>query len=744
MTVPTFTANVVQPPRRRAPAESLDKWEGEEEDDDDDEKRPLLRHLLRSQQLGAPSSSASVTAPLDERVRTRLMAKLAEFEASGVRKSRAATAQMPTGPCQIRFEPKNPAHQPPAGTSAAAASSANESSMTSRLLAETEVEDCANTYVEYAKFEAIAYAPNSKRFAIVFPCADCVIPIHIVRTARIADLIGLACHAFTRQQRDPPLCEPPSHYDLFLAEEDSLEFDTELPPQDRRRLVADCGFTALAMVERGAWKSSRRLSQAVDSQQHQLNMSGQLDFCNNKKKYSLDVPLKQVLDYAVERKQLDDQIMCPPHNATHFREPAYVLEPFDRPGHSLDLASSVSSIGTENFVLLRLNSARGDNLMPEKSWQTTALGAGGAAVQRPLSHSRSMVNIGALGHNAELMERQSTSTANTSVVTVAGYEFETHKNCFSAVQQQPAAASSHHHQKMSVERMDGILNRGVSAHRLAQLLLQQQQQCHRATDESSSAGNILGQYEVNRSHRFQPKTPSRLVLREHCLELVPAAAYQQQQHSENRQRKTSTVSKRTAGQMKRIPWELIAAAEVPPHSEQRPAAHRSVRIIWLCCALPSALQNIFVHQQRLAEAEILLETFACCVWKALLIEAAGHEAWHIGVRLSELLDLRRPSPVYALYQHSAGAALKPAVAAEKLAAASRMTDGCGVTAVSPSLSMAAAHVSRSGTCPAALSSHQCSLANKQLLMEQQRKRRHRLQASFSTPTIFLYYSGLEI
>uniref|UniRef100_A0A183BLF0 Anaphase-promoting complex subunit 1 n=1 Tax=Globodera pallida TaxID=36090 RepID=A0A183BLF0_GLOPA len=596
-----LTAQVIQPPRRRAPVEGLDKWE--EEEDDNDEKRPLLRHLLRSQ-LGAPSSSASVTTPLEERVRTRLMVKLAEYEASGVRKSRAATAQMPTGPCQIRFEPrKEAAHQPPAGTSAAA-SSANENSMTSRLLAETEVEDCANTYVEYAKFEAIAYAPNSKRFAIVFPFADCVIPIHIVRTARIADLIGLA--------------EPPSHYDLFLAEEDSLEFDTELPPQDRRRLVADCGFIALAMVERSAWKS-RRLSQAVDSQ-HQLNIFLTDGRCYAMQLDGLDVPLKQVFDYAVERKQSDDQIMCPPHNATHFREPAYVLEPFDRPGHPLDLASSVSSIGTENFVLLRLNSARGDNLMPEKAWQAAALGAGGA-VQRPLSHSRSMVNIGALGHNAG----QSTSTA--SVVTVPGYEFE-----FSAVQQQPsaAAASSLHHQKMSVEQMD-ILSHGVSALRLAQLLLQQ---CHRATDESSSAGNILGQYEVNRSHRFQPKTPSRLVLREHCLDLVPAAAYHQQQHRENRQRKASAaISKRTAGQMKRIPWELIAAAEVPPHSEQRAAAHRSVRIIWLCCVLPSTLQNIFVHQRQLAEAEILLETFACCVWKALLIEAAGHEAWHIGVRV---------------------------------------------------------------------------------------------------------------
>lgn len=50
----------------------------------------------------------------------------------------------------------------------------------------------------------------------------------------------------------------PSNYDLFLAEEDSLEYDDELPPQDRRRRVADCGFPALALVARG--RPSRRSS----------------------------------------------------------------------------------------------------------------------------------------------------------------------------------------------------------------------------------------------------------------------------------------------------------------------------------------------------------------------------------------------------------------------------------------------------------------------------------------------------
>lgn len=31
--------------------------------------------------------------------------------------------------------------------------------------------------------------------------------------------------------------------------DDSYDFDTELPPIDRNRTVAECGFTMLAMVE---------------------------------------------------------------------------------------------------------------------------------------------------------------------------------------------------------------------------------------------------------------------------------------------------------------------------------------------------------------------------------------------------------------------------------------------------------------------------------------------------------------
>lgn len=57
-------------------------------------------------------------------------------------------------------------------------------------------------------------------------------------------------------------------YDLYLAEEDLEDFDTELPPQDRMRRVVDCGFPTLAMVRRSA--VLRRPSQRM--LQHQINM----------------------------------------------------------------------------------------------------------------------------------------------------------------------------------------------------------------------------------------------------------------------------------------------------------------------------------------------------------------------------------------------------------------------------------------------------------------------------------------
>ncbi|KAL3078086.1 hypothetical protein niasHT_036969 [Heterodera trifolii] len=701
-----LSAQIIQPPRRRAPAESLPlelvlkgkaKNGGNDDDDEDDdgwdcwleqdEKRPLLRHLLSSGRRfdrGGPSDAlADSSTALNERVRARLMAKLADFEQRNVRRiGTKATQRPPTSRGgEIRFEPRqitaaaeeDQEEQPGTSGTIKMGTNGRHSSMTTRLLAETVAVDDTCSFVEFAKFEAIPNSPNSKRFAIVFPLANCVLPVNIVRPARIADLIGLACHIYTRQQREPP-CEHPAQYDLFLAEEDSMELDTELPPQDRRRLVADCGFPALAMVARGDGRGRRRRSSKCSSGRKASLADGGGDngrrlqaniFLTDGRCYavqldSLDVPLKQLFDYAMERKKADDQRLFQ-DNANHFLDADYVLETYDKPGHALDLANSLCSIGTHDFVLLRLNSARGDQLMSPLA-QQNGICFSAVAGQRPsLTQSRSMINIasGRFG-DLEAGKKRTLKAANWPPLTMSTVQSASAaKICQNHFLQEHNQARNN--AKASFNSMTTALDHDISELRLAQFL--HQQQCQRGAIVGTEKGIALGQYAVNRMHRFKPKTPARLVLREHCLEVVPTATEQSMENGHHKN--SAAILKRGGQQNKRIPWELVAAAEVPPHSEQRSAARRTVRIIWLCCSLSPKVQKRLVHlQQQQLTAEYIFAIFKCCIWKTLLIETAGHEAWNIGVRLSELLD-HRPSAVHALYQHSSGASIRPVVAVER-------------------------------------------------------------------------------
>ncbi|KAL3084721.1 hypothetical protein niasHT_031606 [Heterodera trifolii] len=702
-----LSAQIIQPPRRRAPAESLPlelvlkgkaKKGGNDDDEADDgwdcwleqdEKRPLLRHLLGSGRRlgrGGPSDAfADSSTALNERVRARLMAKLADFEQRNVR--RIGTKQRPptSKGGEIRFEPRqitaaaaaeDQEEQPGTSGTIKKGTNGRHSSMTTRLLAETVAVDDTCSFVEFAKFEAIPNSPNSKRFAIVFPLANCALTVHIVRSARIADLIGLACHIYTRQQREPP-CEHPAQYDLFLAEEDSMELDTELPPQDRRRLVADCGFPALAMVARGDGRGGRRRrsskSSAISGRKPSLADGGGDNgrrlqaniFLTDGRCYaiqldSLDVPLKQLFDYAMERKRADDQRLFQ-DNAKHFLDSDYVLETYDKPGNALDLANSLCSIGTHDFVLLRLNSARGDQMMSPLA-QQNGISFSAVARQRPsLTQSRSMINIasGRFG-DLEAGKKNTLKAANWPSLTMSTVQSASAaKICQNHFLQEHNQARNN--AKASFNSMTTALNHDISELRLAQFL--HQQQCQREAIVGNEKGIALGHYAVNRMHRFKPKTPTRLVLREHCLELVPISTEQSMENGHHKN--SAAILKRAGQQIKRIPWELVAAAEVPPHSEQRSAARRTVRIIWLCCSMSTKVEKRLVHlQQQQLTAEYIFAIFKCCIWKTLLIETAGHEAWNIGVRLSELLD-HRPSAVHALYQHSSGASIRPVVAAER-------------------------------------------------------------------------------
>lgn len=139
---------------------------------------------------------------------------------------------------------------------------------------------------------------------------------------------------------------------------------------------------------------------------------------------SLDISLHKVLEYGLERKH-DDEANNPTsnsQNAEFFRSLSnenlnkyfyqgldYVLEPLDQPGHALDLNNSVSSSGSTDFVLLRVNSSRGDILKQEQ--QSRAPGS-------PYVQSRSMVEFSQLLEVSSLAGGSKPSTPTTGVVEI--------------------------------------------------------------------------------------------------------------------------------------------------------------------------------------------------------------------------------------------------------------------------------------------------------------------------------------
>lgn len=623
-----LTGKGIPPPRRKVKPGGLPlemcRRNKEEEYYDEREDGPSSLFLPL-----VASSSQPPVLPIREQIRQRLLNKLEEMDRSGrINKAAQPVAQRPTE-CTIHFEQK----EPMAGLAAEKVEKPEYRSLTARLLAETNTQDASRTFAEYAKFEAMEGATNAKRFNILFPFAEqrhCAIPICIVRSANIAELIGLACHYYTRQQQKPA-CDTPSEYDLYLAEEDLQEYDTELPPQDRRRRVADCGFPNLAMVKR-AVVAGRRHSQRVHL--HQIHIYLPDGRTYTKQLEDLDTPLRQLFDWAMERKREEDQQqgnMDIRQNMQFFRELAYMLEPFDQPGVALDLHNSISSSGTFDFVLLRVNSARGDLLLNQRGGPNTNQPGGTMKM-----HSRSVE------FSLDSTTDGATQSSKPVTPTTPGEKIDWSKR----------------RARLSAQF---YANSGGDSRRSIPELAQISSVDSAAMMEESQ---ILEEFQIYRIHRFQPKAAYRLVVRELCLELTPnVPGIDESKKKRGSQTTTTGIASVKSGKVKRIPWELIAAVEVPPNSEQKANARRIVRIICLS-GISAALTEHIIQSGKSGRPLEGNSAYDGSYWKTLLIEAAAHEAWQIGVRLSELLE-SRPSQVHLIYQYSAGASLKPAFAAEK-------------------------------------------------------------------------------
>nr|CAD2167419.1 unnamed protein product [Meloidogyne enterolobii] len=511
-----FDNRVLLSPRRHAVPGGLplEMCKGE------DEAGPSSLHYELQKQFKQQKYSLTKndSQQMYQQIRKNLLAQLNGIERSGrLNKTALPFHQRPTE-CTLKFEPKNPEElfdgQKPF-------------SLTSRLISQAKFSEgavdnstCSLSFAEYAKFEAMECTFSSKKFNILFPAVyfgekGHVLTIYILNTATIDDLIGLACHVYSRKSLNPS-CESPSLYDLYLAEEDLSDFDTDLPPQDRRRRVADCGFPYLAIVKRSLVR--RRSSQQSRKQTVRI-------YLVDGRCYTMDevegISLRQVFEYALSRKDEDEQSNSTEANLQlyeFFRDVEYQLEPIDYPGVALELDQSVSSAGTLDFLLIRKNSSRGDF--------DISLAARKPSDLLPLLHkqSKSMDFSRILGVD----DLQNTSVKEDSKVFSTSINELVLQN---PLQTFPLETSFSNCQNSSTD--DLITNQ------LTALL---------------HGGSILNEYSVNKINRFKPKTCLKLVIRENCLELIQRGKI----------RKADTDRK-----IKRIPWKLVASVEVSPNSEKR-------------------------------------------------------------------------------------------------------------------------------------------------------------------------------
>uniref|UniRef100_A0A8R1XK56 Target of rapamycin complex 2 subunit MAPKAP1 n=2 Tax=Onchocerca TaxID=6281 RepID=A0A8R1XK56_ONCVO len=164
----------------------------------------------------------------------------------------------------------------------------------------------------------------------------------------ISDLVGLCCYEYARCQRTNDI-ESVTQYHLLMAEENG-EVDRDLPSVDGHRLLSELGscWSTIALEKRQSYKYSEITNVVV------YTISGkQYEFSID----SPDVPLRWLRDQTV-KKRIEDEGQEFMSDYTALRE--YILEAVKQPDVVLDLNKPISSVACSEFLLLRINSSRGD------------------------------------------------------------------------------------------------------------------------------------------------------------------------------------------------------------------------------------------------------------------------------------------------------------------------------------------------------------------------------------------------
>lgn len=207
-----------------------------------------------------------------------------------------------------------------------------------------------NPFLEYSKFEGEAYqgtCPTKKLkiFLTMLPEEERAMPmiVTVLGTACVQDLIGLIMYKYTNEGLQPPLKNDVKSFCLQIAEDDG-EVDTDFPALENKEAITKFGFTCLALVQKDASpvkptppKPSSGIIVTVNEPQHGFSRV---------KVDSMNAKMKQVYEKMVKKRGL--------------RRTAneYVLEKQSEPGVPISLESTLESMGTMEFCLVRFGRKR--------------------------------------------------------------------------------------------------------------------------------------------------------------------------------------------------------------------------------------------------------------------------------------------------------------------------------------------------------------------------------------------------
>ncbi|CAG9536287.1 unnamed protein product [Cercopithifilaria johnstoni] len=234
-------------------------------------------------------------------------------------------------------------------------------SVTALLLEKTDFL-ISSDLASYARFAA-PDIENGRKLLVFYPFVElesssgkCFsLTIYAQCDICISDLIGLCCYEYARCRKTNNIGSA-THYHLLMAEKNG-EVDRDLPPIDGNRLLNELGscWSTIALEKKRNLNCSEMTNVIV------YTVSGkQYEFLMD----SLDVPLRWLRDQAV-KKRIEDEGSEFLSDCPALRE--YVLEAAKQPDVVLDLNKPISSTACLEFLLLRINSSRGNFILPRFS-----------------------------------------------------------------------------------------------------------------------------------------------------------------------------------------------------------------------------------------------------------------------------------------------------------------------------------------------------------------------------------------